>query len=188
MSENVCSGASGIYCYLTDKTLSEGSVNCVVEYSLFKNNYAVNDKCLHFRYKTHEMRFSNIINNSQGNEGSTGTIYIGNNANLTISECSIVNNTATYVFYANSGSTINCDEKCYIDKTTKVGGGSVDFASPSSNAYEHVLPFYDVCYYVKTKKLPTLQKCNNLLFSQICLVSVLIAVVVTDVDNSTSSS
>jgi hypothetical protein len=115
MSMNKNDRHSGIYCY---PSVDSNSVTCSFTYSTFADNHAISCNCIYLSSTNvnKEIKYCNIIRNTQGTLGSLGTIYtIGN---LTIEDCCILENRATYIFYQGSSSHIITLSKCTVDSTS----------------------------------------------------------------------
>ena len=158
-SNNACFRISGICCYLSDSTSTASSVSSIIEYSSFVNNVASDRKCLLFDYKNHQLKNSNIINNSQPTTTNDGIVnFYG--LELLINESAFLNNEAKYLFYADTGSLVYCDEHCYIDISTKYG--SVDIPPSSANKFTNNFDYVHVlylCYFIKSNEVSSLKVC-----------------------------
>jgi hypothetical protein len=100
---NKCQYHSGIYC--SAFTVSN-TVTCSLSYSTIADNSAFEYNCIYFSRSTskHEIKCCNILRNTQVSPSTWGTIYT--NGNLMIEDSCILENNATYDFYASSSSTI----------------------------------------------------------------------------------
>ena len=122
VSNNNCSGVSGIWCY--------DCQSAYIYHSSFINNICNSyDICILFENYNYnyisELRSSNVINNSQ-----YITIYSWY-SNLTVIDSSILNNSADYDFFcADSRYTITVID-CVIDNNSF--GGNVETTNCTSN-------------------------------------------------------
>ena len=112
LSNNECYGTSGILC-------DSASGTSVVSFSSFRKNIANNWICNYFYSGTYELKYSNIIENTETST-SDGIIYCYEST-LTISKCCFIQNTGGYLFEANSGSTIKGSEN-YVEGTFTTSG------------------------------------------------------------------
>jgi len=117
LSMNKCHYRSAIYC---EPYSDSNSVTCSLTYSTFADNNATGYTCIRFGTSSaqYEMKSCNIIRNTQVTLNTEGTIR--SNGNLMIEDSCILENTATYMFYASSSYTITLS-KCSVDKTTSTG-------------------------------------------------------------------
>jgi hypothetical protein len=115
VSMNKCYYRSGIYCYPYGDS---SSVTCSLLYSTFADNHAIGDTCMRFdRYDAkYEIKYCNIIRNTQGNLGSWGTIFLYENL-IMIEGSYILENTAYTIFYGYNSCTYTLSN-CTVDKTT----------------------------------------------------------------------
>jgi hypothetical protein len=117
VSMNKCHYRSGILCY---PYLYSNSVTFSLAYSSFIDNIATVRNCIssYTAGSMQEIKYCNILRNTQGNLGSVGTI--ASNGNLAISESCILENKADYIFYQESSYTITLSN-CTIDSTSNNG-------------------------------------------------------------------
>jgi predicted outer membrane repeat protein len=115
MSMNKCQYYAGISCWPYSDS---NNVICSLTYSSFSDNIANGDKCIWLESggSKFEIKSCNILRNSQVSS-PYGIIYT--NGNLMIEDSCILENTATYIFYANS-YTITLSN-CTVDSTSKYG-------------------------------------------------------------------
>jgi hypothetical protein len=114
VSMNKCSSVSGVYfCAYVDSS----SVTCSLSYSSIADNSAAGYNCILFATTgvKYEIKSCNIIRNSQVSS-SYGTLWT--QGNLMIQDSSILENSATTIFYAYSSYTITISNST-VDKTTK---------------------------------------------------------------------
>jgi hypothetical protein len=118
MSMNKNYGYSGIYCY---PSVDSNSVTCSFTYSTFADNHAITYTCIYLTSTSanKEIKYCNIIRNTQGTLDSYGTIYTS--GNLTIEDCCILENRATNIFCQGSSSYIITLSKCTVDSTSNNG-------------------------------------------------------------------
>jgi hypothetical protein len=116
-SMNKCGWRSAMYCLPFSDS---NSVTCSLLYSIFTDNIASSYNCIRFLKSNanHEIKFCNVIRNTQGSLSTEATIYTP--GNLLIEDSCILENVADYIFYASS-KTITLS-KCTVDKTTSCGG------------------------------------------------------------------
>jgi hypothetical protein len=109
------------YLFYFNPLCNSNSVTCSFSYSSFSDNIATQHTCL-FLWTTgakFEIESCNILRNTEGSVGSTGTIYTC--GNLMIEGSCILENTATYNFcQGNSGYRITLSN-CTVDKTASNG-------------------------------------------------------------------
>jgi hypothetical protein len=105
-----------VYCYPFSDS---NSVTCSLIYSSFTDNIATGYTCLYLWQlgAKYEIKNCNILRNKQGTSGSQGTIYT--NGYLAIEDSCILENNATYIFYASS-YTITLSN-CTVDSNSKYG-------------------------------------------------------------------
>jgi hypothetical protein len=117
ISMNKCNGRSGLYCYPFPDS---NSVTCSFSYSTFADNIATGNTCFSLNRDGAKFEFKccNIIRNKQGSPNSEGTIYLY--GNLTIKDSCILNNNATYNFYAGSTTSIFTLSNCTVDSTNHI--------------------------------------------------------------------
>jgi hypothetical protein len=116
ISMNKCYLRSGIYSY---PYVDSNSVTCSLSYSSFVDNTATGYTCLFLQGSgaKNEIKSCNIIRNTQGSLSTEGTIWTP--GYLTIKDSCILENKATYYFYASS-CTITLSN-CTVDSTSKYG-------------------------------------------------------------------
>jgi hypothetical protein len=134
-SMNKCQYHSGIFC---DAFAVSNTVTCSLSYSTIADNHAFGYTCIYFCRSTskHEIKCCNILRNTQS-PNTLGTIYI--NGNLMIEDSCILENNATYNFYASSSSTITVSN-CTIDSDSYYGSFNKQITITKSfiNALNHV--------------------------------------------------
>jgi hypothetical protein len=122
---------SGINCY---PSINSNYVACSLSYSSFSNNDAFGYICFYFDINAqYEMKCCNILRNTQ-TSSSYGIVSTW--GNLIIEDSCILENQATYIFYASS-YTITLSN-CTVDKTT-ITSGSLTILKPASNSFIHGL-------------------------------------------------
>jgi hypothetical protein len=129
---NKCQYYSGIYFYpLSDSNSFTG----LFSYTTFSDNTANGHTCIHpwGGGRKDEFKCCNILRNSQGSLSSTGTFY--SHDNVMIKNSCILENKATYIFYAYSG-TITVSN-CTLDSTSKTG--SVVIQNTVTKSFIHAL-------------------------------------------------
>jgi predicted outer membrane repeat protein len=119
-SMNRCYYRSVMYCYSYSDS---NSFTCSLLYSTFADNYANEYTCIRFNSGSgsgkYEIKYCNIIRNTQGNLGSWGTIY--SRGNLMIKDSCILENSANTIFCQSSSSYTITISNCTVDKTTNNG-------------------------------------------------------------------
>jgi hypothetical protein len=115
ISMNKCGYYTGIICRSYGDS---NSVTCSLTYSSFSDNIANGNKCIRLDRSgsKYEIKSCNILRNKEIT-GSYGIVYA--DGNLKIEDSCILENTATYIFYANS-YTITLSN-CTVDSTSKYG-------------------------------------------------------------------
>jgi hypothetical protein len=115
MSMNKNDRYSGIRC---NPFVDSNSVTCSFTYSTFADNHAITYTCIYLTSTSanKEIKYCNIIRNTQGTLDSYGTIYTS--GNLTIEDCCILENRATNIFCQGSSSYIITLSKCTVDSTS----------------------------------------------------------------------
>jgi hypothetical protein len=115
-SMNKCHGRSGIYC---NPSLDSNFVTCSLSYSTFVDNNSTVYTCisLYMAGAKYEIKSCNILRNTLGS-GSEGIIYT--RGITMIQDSCILENKATYIFYASSSYTITLSN-CTVDSTSKSG-------------------------------------------------------------------
>jgi hypothetical protein len=117
ISMNRCYQRSGILCH---PYKNASAITCYISFTTVADNYASDYNCIWSEYpntKT-EIKYCNIIRNSQGSLSSIGTIYIG--GSLDIANSCILANSANYIFYGASTATFTISS-CTVDQTTNNG-------------------------------------------------------------------
>jgi hypothetical protein len=116
ISMNKCQHYSAICC---SPFSDSHSVTCSMSYSSVTDNVATSYICicLYAGGSNLEIKCCNIIRNTQGAPSQWGTLYIG--GNMMIEDSCIRENTATYIFYSETGSITLSN--CTVDKTGKTG-------------------------------------------------------------------
>jgi hypothetical protein len=116
VSMNKCNSFSGIW---FSAYVDSNSVTCSLSYSSIVDNSATNYICINFATAgaNYEIKSCNILRNTQVSS-SCGTVLT--KGNLKIEDSCILENTATYIFYASSSYTITLSN-CTVDKTSKSG-------------------------------------------------------------------
>ena len=116
ITKNKCYSRSAFY-------LQSAAVTSSLLYSSFVNNTALGYNCIYLCSSSQkEMKNCNVIRNTRGSSTSEGTIR--SNGNLNIYESCILENNASYVFYAASGYTITLSN-CTTDASNKKSGNLV---------------------------------------------------------------
>jgi hypothetical protein len=117
ISMNKCGSYSGVYCYPHSNS---NYVTCSLSYSSFTDITSSVQTCIWFnRDPKCEIKCCNILRNKEA-PGSNGLIRLP--GNCMIEDCCILENTATYIFYVYSSSTLSLTlSNCTVDKTTSVG-------------------------------------------------------------------
>jgi hypothetical protein len=112
VSMNKCHYTSGIRCI---PYLDSNSVTFSLTYSSIADNIATVYYCIYSSTtgSIHEIKYCNILRNTQGTLSSGGTI--SSNGNLTISESCILENKADYVFNQESSSYTITVSSCTVD-------------------------------------------------------------------------
>jgi hypothetical protein len=116
ISMNKCGYHSAIYCYPSSDS---NYVTCSFSYSSFTDNTASVQICIYFNRNgpRFEMNYCNILRNKEFSS-SHGIFYVP--GNCMIKDCCILDNTATYIFYVWSSSTLTISN-CTVDNTTNNG-------------------------------------------------------------------
>jgi hypothetical protein len=111
-----CQYYSAIYCAPSSDS---NSVTCSFSYSSITDNTASGHTCIWFNRNgpKYEMKYCNILRNKEVSS-SNGIFYVP--GNWIIEDCCILENTATYIFYVWSSSTLTLSN-CTVDKTTNNG-------------------------------------------------------------------
>jgi hypothetical protein len=118
ISMNKISDRSGIY-FCT--TVDSNSVTGSLLYSSFADNNASRYNCIHLNNAANfEIKCCNIIRNTQVELNSYGTIRA--NWNTNIYDSCILENKATYIFYADSSSYTITLSNCTVDSTSHTNG------------------------------------------------------------------
>jgi hypothetical protein len=106
----------GIFCHPFNDL---SYVTCSLSYSSFTDNNASGHICIGFNVDAkYEIKYCNILRNTQGYLNSFGLIYAP--GNLIIENSCILENDANYIFYFWSSHVITLSN-CTIDKTTSNG-------------------------------------------------------------------
>jgi hypothetical protein len=115
-SMNKCQLFSGVYCR---PFVDSSSVTCSITYSTFVDNNDLGFNCIYFDRANvnREFKCCNILRNTQSSS-SEGLIQVY--GNLMIEDSSILENTATNIFYAYSSYAITLSN-CTVDRTTSTG-------------------------------------------------------------------
>ena len=122
VSNNNCSGISGILCYYCQ--------SAYIYHSSFINNICISYYiCIEFGNSINELRSSNVINNSQKELSLYGTIT--SLYNLTVIDSSILNNSADYDFFCDDSRYTITVIDCVIDNNSF--GGNVETTNCTSN-------------------------------------------------------
>jgi hypothetical protein len=116
VSMNKCNRYSGVYSFPTSDS---NSITSSLTFCTIADNIATGYNCIYFETggAKYEIKSCNIIRNTQVS-GSYGTIYTWGNTN--IDDSCILENSATYIFYASSSYTITLSN-CTVDSTTRYG-------------------------------------------------------------------
>ena len=95
MSMNKNYGYSGISCY---PSVDSNSVTCSFTYSTFADNHAITYTCIYLSptNANKEIKYCNIIRNTQGTICTYGTIFM--NGNTMIKDSCILKNNSNYIF------------------------------------------------------------------------------------------
>jgi hypothetical protein len=127
-SMNKCGGRTGIYCCPYKDT---NSVTCTLSHSSFADNNAIGYTCISFctTGANYEIKSCNILRNTQGSLGSQGTIYTP--GNTAIDDSCILENKATYTFYAYSSYIITLSNST-VDSTSKYGSFKIQNTATKS--------------------------------------------------------
>ena len=149
LSNNICSWRTAFIC-------GSPTEKSEISFCSFANNEGVNDtnnnygnQCLSFYSNSHLLHYSNVINNSQQSH-LNGLILTGNNANLEVTNCCILDNFGNgKLFWVGSGS-IKCDEYCYIE-TNGLGTHNAEISSSV------VFPFVNHIYLFQTHECKGIQ-------------------------------
>jgi hypothetical protein len=116
LSMNKC-GYRTIYCY---PSTDSNSATFSMSYSTIADNIASSCTCimLNMPGAKNEIKSCNILRNTQPLGNGEGTVYA--NGNLNIEDSCILENKATYIFYATSSYIITLSN-CTVDSTSKYG-------------------------------------------------------------------
>jgi hypothetical protein len=106
--------------FLCNPFTDTSSITCSISYSSFTDNNALDCLCLQFDRggPKYEIKCCNILRNTQ-DTSSWGLIYAY--GSLNIKDCCILENKATYIFYANNHPYIITLSNCTVDKTSSYG-------------------------------------------------------------------
>jgi hypothetical protein len=117
-SLNKCYIRSGIYCY---PNIDSNYVTCSLTYSTFADNNATGCACVRLNRDgaKFEVKYCNILRNTQVNLDAEGTI--NTNGNVMIEGSCVLENTATYIFSQDSSSYTITLSNCTIDSTSNNG-------------------------------------------------------------------
>jgi hypothetical protein len=117
MSMNKCPYVSGITLY---PYADSNSITCSLTYCSITDNNAPGSICIHLwtGSANFEIKSCNVIRNIQNNLDSRGIFYTC--GYLKIKDSCILENIATYIFYAYDSSTITL-LNCTVDSTTRTG-------------------------------------------------------------------
>jgi hypothetical protein len=117
ISMNKCGYRSAVCCHPTSDS---NSLTCSFSHSSFADNSASNCNCIFFVAEgaKYEMKCCNILRNTQINLNLDGIVIL--NGNLMVKDSCILENIATYTFYASSPYTATLSN-CTVDKMTKTG-------------------------------------------------------------------
>jgi hypothetical protein len=117
ISMNKCKYTSGIYCV---PYKDSNSVTCSLTYSSFIDNVANGHTCIYISTagSVQEIKYCNILRNTQGSLSSLGTFRTS--GNLKIEDSCILENKADYIFYQGSSYTITVSS-CTVDSTSNNG-------------------------------------------------------------------
>ena len=101
------------------------SVTCSLSYSTFADNNAIFHTCILLLTESskYEIKYCNILRNTQEQFDSVGTIYT--TGNLTIEDSCIVENKANNIFYSEYSSIITL-LRCTVDNITYYGNLTVE--------------------------------------------------------------
>jgi hypothetical protein len=118
ISMNKCGYRSGVYCYPFDDS---NSVTCSLSYSTFADNNATVHGCIRIEGSSsnNEIKYCNILRNTQGSLNEQGTIIT--DRNLKIEGSCILDNVANYIFFVHSSSYKITLSNCTVDKTSNNG-------------------------------------------------------------------
>jgi hypothetical protein len=118
ISMNKCYSRSGIY---SQPYNDRNYVISSLTYSTFADNNAIQSTCIRFCSggAKFEIKFCNILRNTQGSLSSEGTIL--SDGVLTIEDSCILENTATYIFSQDSSSYTITLSNCTVDSTSNNG-------------------------------------------------------------------
>jgi hypothetical protein len=117
ISMNKCFGRAGIH---FQPSSDSTSVTCLMTHSSLADNNSTGYNCVSLWIEAAKYEFNscNIIRNTQVYLNSEGTIYTY--GNLKIENSCILENKATYIFYAVSPCTVTLSN-CTVDNTAKTG-------------------------------------------------------------------
>jgi hypothetical protein len=111
ISMNKCSYQSGFFCSPFKDTSSATSSFI---YSTFTDNKATDSMCLYCSGAAkHEIKCCNILRNTQVTLSSYGIIWT--NGNVMIEDSCILENTANYIFYSHTSTSIITLSNCTVD-------------------------------------------------------------------------
>jgi hypothetical protein len=115
ISMNKLNSRTGIICV---PYKDSNSVTCSISYSTFADNIAIRYTCIFLwgSGSNYEIKSCNILRNMQGSPYSEGTILAA--GNLMIKDSCILENNATYIFYAYSSSYTITLSNCTVDSTS----------------------------------------------------------------------
>jgi hypothetical protein len=136
---SVNSSMNKCYCYSgtrSSPTSDTSSFTCLYSYCSFTDNNSPGYTCIlqdNTAAKT-EMKYCNILRNTQGSPNSYGTFYLCGDA--LIKDSCILMNTATYTFYAYSSYVITVSN-CTLDSTNHQN--SLILTNTSTKSFIHAL-------------------------------------------------
>jgi hypothetical protein len=137
-SMNKCYYRSGFIYY---PFIDPNSATCSLLYSSFTDNNDLICNCI-FLYVSnakYEIKYCNILRNTQGSVGAEGTIFTY--GNLMIEDCCILENTATTIFYSYYSTHKITLSNSTVDKTTNNGCLTIQKTATKSfiHALNHIL-------------------------------------------------
>jgi hypothetical protein len=117
LSMNKCYGRVTYYYPYSDSNYA----TCSLLYSTFADNIASGHTFITLETSgaKYEIKYCNILRNTQANLGSCGTFYIY--AYLNVEDSCILENKANYIFYHAFSSYTTTISRCTVDKTASTG-------------------------------------------------------------------
>jgi hypothetical protein len=118
ISMNKCNFRTGTVCF---PYKDSSSVTCSLSYSTFADNNAFRNNCICFNIEgaVYEIKYCNIIRNTQVDLNNEGTIR--SDGNVMIKDSCIFENNGTNIFHAQYTSYTITLSNCIVDKTTNNG-------------------------------------------------------------------